>query len=94
MKRLPVNTLKVDREFVDGIDKHDDSYSIAAAIINMARSLGLSVTAEGVETEHQLAVLRQLKCDRIQGYYLYKPVSVDEFKSLYLKQISRQQNES
>ena len=86
LKRLPVNTLKVDRIFVDGIEKSEDSHSIALAIVNMAHSLGLRVTAEGVETKEQLDCLKTMACDAIQGYYFYKPMPIDDFNQLFLRQ--------
>ena len=86
LKQLPVDSLKVDKVFVDEIENQQDSKSIASAIITMAHSLGLRVTAEGVETEAQLNILKKMKCDSIQGYYFYKPMLVDEFKELYLQQ--------
>ncbi len=86
LKRLPVDTLKVDKIFVDGIDDQSETFSITSAIIDMAHALGLRVTAEGVETKQQLEFLKDLKCDKIQGYYFYKPMSVDEFRVLCLQQ--------
>lgn len=86
LKRLPVDTLKVDRIFVDGIDHHDDTRSITAAIINMAHSLDLNVTAEGVETMEQMDMLREMGCDTIQGYYFYKPMPVPDLKQLLIQQ--------
>lgn len=82
LKRLPVDTLKIDRTFVEGIDEEAETFSITSAIIKMAHSLGLKVTAEGVETKQQLNVLKNLACDKIQGNYYYKPVAIDEFRQL------------
>lgn len=86
LKRLPVDTLKVDKIFVDDIDDLSDTFSITSAIISMAHSLGLKVTAEGVETKQQLNTLQNLGCDKIQGYYFFKPLPLDEFKMLYRQQ--------
>jgi EAL domain-containing protein (putative c-di-GMP-specific phosphodiesterase class I) len=74
LKRFPVDEVKVDRAFVDGLgtDPHDSS--LVSAILAMADALDLSVTAEGVETQQQLAILTQLKCQRAQVYYLARPM--------------------
>ena len=73
LKRFPVDAVKVDRAFVDGlgIDPHDTA--LVAAIVAMAEALGLEVTAEGVETQDQLANLKRLNCQRAQGYFLAPP---------------------
>ncbi|WP_461482437.1 EAL domain-containing protein, partial [Porticoccus sp.] len=74
LMRMPVHTLKVDREFVDGIDFDGEHRTIVEAIIKMSHALGISVTAEGVETEGQHDTLKQLGCDFVQGFLFYKPV--------------------
>ncbi|MCP4595159.1 EAL domain-containing protein [Neptuniibacter sp.] len=73
LKRLPVDTVKIDRSFVTGVPGNGDDEKIISAIISMSHSLQLSVVAEGVETEEQLNFLRELNCDEIQGYLLGKP---------------------
>jgi diguanylate cyclase (GGDEF)-like protein/PAS domain S-box-containing protein len=74
LKRFPVDAVKVDRAFVDGLgtDPHDSA--LVAAILAMADALDLDVTAEGVETEGQLAHLTRLRCSRAQGFYLARPM--------------------
>ena len=79
LKLLPINTLKIDRSFVIGIGDNLGDESIIQAVIGMARSLGLSTVAEGVETEQQLAFLRHAGCDEIQGYFFGKPQPSEEF---------------
>ncbi|GAB4255813.1 MAG: hypothetical protein Kow0065_04140 [Methylomicrobium sp.] len=79
LKKLPIDELKVDRSFVDGIDEQSEDRSITDAIINMAHALHLKVVAEGVETEAQLRVLCSLDCDVVQGYYYYRPLSANQF---------------
>jgi EAL domain-containing protein (putative c-di-GMP-specific phosphodiesterase class I) len=74
LKRLPVDILKVDRMFVDGLGKSAEDGAIVEAIIGLATTLGLSSVAEGVETEQQLEALRGLGCDVAQGFYLAAPV--------------------
>ena len=74
LKRFPVDTLKIDRSFVKGVGRDPEDAAIVLAVITVARSLGLSVTAEGIETDEQLERLRTLGCDRGQGYYFAKPI--------------------
>jgi diguanylate cyclase (GGDEF)-like protein len=74
LRQLPVDSLKIDRSFIADLSAGKD-HSIVAAIISLAHNLGMSVTAEGVETEQQLAVLRTLSSNLAQGFLLGKPVS-------------------
>ena len=74
LKRFPLHNLKVDRSFVAGLPDHRDSVAITQAVIAMAHSLGMNVTAEGVETPAQAAFLRSIGCDKQQGYYFSRPV--------------------
>jgi EAL domain-containing protein (putative c-di-GMP-specific phosphodiesterase class I)/CheY-like chemotaxis protein len=73
LKRLPLNEVKIDRSFVDGLGRDPEATAIVAAITAMAHAMGLSVVAEGVEDADQLAVLRSLGCDEAQGFYLGRP---------------------
>jgi len=86
LKQLPVDTLKIDRLFVEDIVKNPDDKAIASAIIAMAHNLNLRVVGEGVETKEQLAVLRSLGCDEIQGFYYSEPVTADHMASLLEQQ--------
>jgi EAL domain-containing protein (putative c-di-GMP-specific phosphodiesterase class I) len=74
LHQLPVQTLKIDRSFVERINEPNGTYSIVQAIVFLAHSLGLIVVAEGVEREDQLTRLWQLECDRVQGYYFARPM--------------------
>lgn len=80
LRKLPVNTLKVDRAFVQEIAEQANDRAITAAIIAMAHKLGLRVVAEGVEEEVQLAYLRENGCDYIQGYYYSRPLPLTELR--------------
>jgi EAL domain-containing protein (putative c-di-GMP-specific phosphodiesterase class I) len=73
LKSLPVDSLKIDRSFVDGLGTDPDDSAIVAAVVRMGHALGLSVTAEGVETPMQLMELRALGCDLGQGFYFAHP---------------------
>lgn len=82
LKRLPLDTLKIDRTFVKDIPENEDDVTITSAIIAMAHSLGLGIVAEGVETESQLDFLVHLGCELAQGYLFSKPVPPDELMEL------------
>ncbi len=85
LKRLPIDTLKVDRSFIREIPKDAEDRAITEAIIAMGKSLSLTVVAEGVETQEQQAFLRDHACDQMQGYYFSKPVAPGEFAELLRK---------
>lgn len=74
LKRLPINTLKIDKEFIGDLTRDADDEAITTTVIAMAHSLGLTVIAEGVETEAQMQFLRGRGCDEIQGYWLSRPL--------------------
>jgi diguanylate cyclase (GGDEF)-like protein len=76
LKRFQIDELKIDRAFVKDIPGDGDDEAITTAIIALAHNLGLSVVAEGVETEAQLAFLRSAGCDHIQGYYFSHPIEM------------------
>ena len=77
IKRLPVQRLKIDRSFVQNLEHNLNDEVIVRAIINLGRSLGLRVIAEGVETEGQLQRLREFDCDEVQGNLISPPVSAE-----------------
>lgn len=80
LKRFPVNSLKIDRSFVQDIPGEPNDAAIVKAIIAMGHALNLKVIAEGVETPEQLGFLQRHDCDAIQGYYLSPPLSVDHLR--------------
>ncbi|HEX7649345.1 MAG TPA: EAL domain-containing protein [Noviherbaspirillum sp.] len=82
LKRFPIDELKIDRSFVTDITTDADDAAIAKAVIVLAHSMKLSVTAEGVETAGQLEFLRQQQCDLMQGYFFSKPVPADQIPAL------------
>ncbi len=82
LKRFPIDRLKIDQSFVRDVTTDPDDAAIASAIIAMAHSLELTVVAEGVETEPQLAFLRGQNCDEMQGYLVSRPVAPERFLEL------------
>jgi diguanylate cyclase (GGDEF)-like protein/PAS domain S-box-containing protein len=84
LARLPVDTLKIDRSFVNGMTDGEQGLVLVSTIINLAHSLRLKVVAEGVETTQQSGLLRSLNCDEMQGYLLSKPMPREMFEARYL----------
>ena len=82
LKRLPIDVLKIDKSFVDGIGVDEKSEYIAESIIKLSHSLDLKVVAEGVETKEQLGYLDKMKCDIAQGYYFSKPEKFEIIKEM------------
>jgi diguanylate cyclase (GGDEF)-like protein len=86
LKRLPIDTLKIDRSFVRDVTADPDDAALVMAIITLAHNLRLKVVAEGVESEEQLSFLHLLRCDEWQGYLFSKPVPVEAFEELLLQE--------
>ena len=81
LQRLPIDDLKIDKCFVQGIERAASTQPLVRAIIGLAHGLNLTATAEGVETENELAVLRTLGCDQVQGFLLGRPAPVDQWEN-------------
>jgi EAL domain-containing protein (putative c-di-GMP-specific phosphodiesterase class I) len=79
LKRFPVEALKVDRSFVDGLGREPEDTAICTAVVSLAHALGLRAVAEGVETPDQLAELRTLGCELAQGYLFGRPAPADTY---------------
>ena len=82
LKRFPVDTLKIDQAFVDGLGQDSHDTSIVRSIVALAQALDLSVTAEGVENPNQYEHLRYLGCDSAQGFLFSRALSADDFESV------------
>jgi diguanylate cyclase (GGDEF)-like protein len=82
LARLPINSLKIDRSFVQQMSKGPEQMAIVSTVISLARALNLKVVAEGVETEEQSNLLRLLRCDEAQGYLFGRPVPPEELEGM------------
>lgn len=85
LQKYPFDLVKIDRSFIHGMEGSEQNLALVRAIIRLAHSLKLKVIAEGVETESQARILMELDCDMIQGYFLGKPVALEQFKSAWLE---------
>ena len=84
LKKFPLNTLKIDKAFVDDIEESEQGRNMVATIVTIAHNLGMDVVAEGVETNNQLSFLSGLKCEQLQGYLYSKPLATDHFQKYLL----------
>jgi len=84
LMEFPVDVVKIDRTFVSGLPAGEHSLAIITAMIAMSHALGKKVVAEGVETDIQLTLLRNLGCDYVQGHLLSKPIPAEEFEQFML----------
>ncbi|NUB15259.1 EAL domain-containing protein, partial [Azospirillum brasilense] len=89
LHRFPIDKLKIDRSFIHDLEQDGAGDSIPRAIVGLGRSLGLSVVAEGVETEAQLQLLRSLKCESFQGYLFSRPVLAEELEPILALRAAR-----
>lgn len=86
LKRMPLNNLKIDQSFVQGLPHDRENHAIVRAILSLAKNLGFSVTAEGVETLEQAEALKEMACDTLQGYYFSRPVPGAEIPALFARE--------
>jgi EAL domain-containing protein (putative c-di-GMP-specific phosphodiesterase class I) len=82
LQQLPMDTLKIDRLFVQRMGQREDSLAIVQTVLNLAMCLGLAAVAEGVETRQQLERLREPGCHRVQGFLISEAVAPDEARAL------------
>ncbi|WP_411680173.1 EAL domain-containing protein [Clostridium thailandense] len=85
LNELPIDKIKIDKRFIDGIEKGEKGKAIVRTIINLSKNLDLKVIAEGMENEEQLEFLKQELCDEVQGYYYYKPMSAQDIEKVLYK---------
>jgi EAL domain-containing protein (putative c-di-GMP-specific phosphodiesterase class I) len=85
LRILPINSLKIDKTFIDNICIDSDVISIVDGIISLAHKMNLTVIAEGVETEEQYKILKEIQCDKIQGYFISRPLSNEGIEELLKK---------
>ena len=78
LRSFPFDKIKIDRSFMADVTTRKDSQAIIQAVIGLGKSLGMTTTAEGVETEEQLRLLRDLGCDVAQGYFVARPLDPDQ----------------
>lgn len=87
LKRFPVEVLKIDQAFIRECDKNIEDAAICKAIISLAKSLGMLIIAEGVETQSQLTFLKNESCDVYQGYFFSKPIPAEHVLTLLEQQM-------
>jgi EAL domain-containing protein (putative c-di-GMP-specific phosphodiesterase class I) len=87
LKDLPINTLKIDRSFINNLRLNTSDIAIVKAIITMGHGLAVKVVAEGVETKEQIELLKELKCHYAQGFYIHKPLMTTEFEEGLSKKV-------
>ena len=86
LKGLPIDTLKIDKSFIDTVITDDSTRIITESIVSMVKKLGFETVAEGVENAEQYEYLRMIQCDNIQGFYLGKPMTAGEIETLLVTQ--------
>ncbi len=91
LREIPIDTLKIDKSFIDAHDE-ENGKSFISLIVNMGKILNLNVVAEGVETKNQFNFLKEIGCDKFQGYLCSKPLSVEEFE-IFFKEYNKGDSE-
>jgi diguanylate cyclase (GGDEF)-like protein len=83
LRKLPIDKIKIDRSFIEEVASNDSDLTIVKSMVELSHGLGKRVLAEGVETEEQLRLLRNIGCDAVQGYYISKPIPENELKKYF-----------
>lgn len=86
LTRLPLSRLKIDKSFINEVTVRSDNLTIVSSVIALAHGLNLKVIAEGVETEEQLKLLKQLNCDELQGYIAYRPLPLEKLEEVLARE--------
>ncbi len=89
LRKLPIDTLKIDKSFINDITKDKSAVAIIRMLIDLGKELNLKIITEGVETKQQFEILSKLGCQHIQGYYLSKPINEDRLEEFLVKQIKK-----
>ena len=89
---MPIDVLKMDMKFIRNIETSETDRRLVSLILDIARYLKVDVVAEGVETEGQLEILKQGKCELVQGYYFSRPLPPEEFEALIRREIDLERN--
>ena len=92
LSAMPLDVLKMDMKFIRNIERNPKDLRLVELVVGIAKLLGVPVVAEGVETEGQLALLKNAGCDLVQGYYFSRPLPAEEFEKLLQQELSRSQN--
>lgn len=85
LRRLPIDKIKIDKSFIEEVASNDSDFTIVKSMVELSHGLGKRVLAEGVETEEQLRLLRNIGCDAVQGYYVSKPVPEQDLKKYFTR---------
>ena len=91
LKDLPIDTLKIDKTFIDTVLSDTSTGIITESVVSMVKKLGFETVAEGVETEAQYQYLKSIECDNIQGFYLGRPMAREEFEILLMRSAGTRQ---
>lgn len=85
LRFLPIAYVKIDQGFIRTMKRHSEEEIVVKSIIDLGHTLGLTIIVEGIETQEQLDILKESKCDLGQGYFLAKPMSAEDFENIYLR---------
>lgn len=83
LKRYPIDIIKIDQSFIKEIEQDEKDEAIAKTIIHLAHSLGMKVIAEGVEKKDHVEILKEVNCEKAQGYYFSRPVPIESIIEMY-----------